>query len=228
MADRDDLEFLKKINLFYDLKEDELTEVAGIVMERKYRKGRIIFMEGEPGEAVFFLKSGRIKISKQDDEGREHILHYVNPGEVFAEVVLFDGGAYPATAEVLEDAEVGVIGCSAMDNLVIGNPGIALALLKVMAGRLRFAQQKIMELALKDTTRRLAGALLKLAEEHGMPGEGGVKICLSLTNQELANLVGTSRETVNRIMSELRRRKAITIEKQTGIMVNEEKLKSWL
>lgn len=228
MADHDDFKFLKKINLFYGLKEDELTEIAGIVMERKYRKGRIIFMEGEPGEAVFFLKSGRLKISKQDEEGREHILHYINPGEVFAEVVLFDGGVYPATAEVLEDAEVGVIGCRDMDNLVIKNPGIALALLKVMAGRLRFAQQKIMDLALKDTTRRLVVALLKLAEEHGTPGERGMQICLSLTNQELANLVGASRETVNRIMGELRRRKAITVEKQTGIVVNEEKLKSWL
>jgi CRP/FNR family transcriptional regulator len=228
MAHHDDIKYLKRINFFYGLKENELGEIAGIVMERKYRKGRIIFMEGEPGEAVFFLKSGRLKVSKQDEEGREHILHYVNPGEVFAEVVLFDGGGYPATAEVLEDAEVGVIRCQDMDNLVIKNPGIALTLLKVMSGRLRFAQQKIMELALKDTTRRLAGTLLKLAEEHGTPGEGGTQICLSLTNQELANLVGTSRETVNRIMGELRRRKAIIVEKQAGIVVNKERLESWL
>jgi len=222
------VKYLKKIYLFSGLNDDELAEIAAFTLERKYQKGRIIFVEEEPGEAIYFLKSGLIKVSKQDGEGREHTLHYVNPGDVFAEVVLFDAGGYPATAEVVEDAEIGLIRNRDMDRALIKNPGMTLEMLKIMARRLRNAQRQIMELALKDTTRRLAGLLLKLAEEHGVLRNNGVLISLPLTNQELANLVGTSRETVNRILSEFRRRKAITIVKQEGIVVNRAKLETWL
>ncbi len=222
------VKYLKKIYLFSGLNDDELAEIAAFTLERRYQKGRIIFVEEEPGEAIYFLKSGLIKVSKQDGEGREHTLHYVNPGDVFAEVVLFDAGGYPATAEVVEDAEVGLIRNRDMDRALIKNPGMTLEMLKIMARRLRNAQRQIMELALKDTTRRLAGLLLKLAEEHGVLRNNGVLISLPLTNQELANLVGTSRETVNRILSEFRRRKAITIVKQEGIVVNRAKLETWL
>ena len=222
------VKYLKKIYLFSGLNDDELAEIAAFTLERRYQKGRIIFVEEEPGEAIYFLKSGLIKVSKQDGEGREHTLHYVNPGDVFAEVMLFDAGGYPATAEVVEDAEIGLIRNRDMDRALIKNPGMTLEMLKIMARRLRNAQQQIMELALKDTTRRLAGLLLKLAEEHGVLRNNGVLISLPLTNQELANLVGTSRETVNRILSEFRRRKAITVVKQEGIVVNRAKLETWL
>lgn len=228
MPDGNNVQYLKRIYLFAGLNDDELNEIAALTLERRYQKGRILFVEGEPGEAIYILKSGLIKVSKQDGEGREHTLHYVNPGDVFAEVVLFDGGGYPATAEVVEDAEVGLIRNRDMDRLLIKNPGMTLEMLKIMARRLRNAQQQIMELALKDTTRRLAGLLLKLSEEHGEARDNGILISLPLTNQELANLVGTSRETVNRILSEFRRRKAVSTMKQEGIVVNKTKLETWL
>lgn len=228
MANDNNVGYLRKIYLFAGLSDQELAEIAALCMDRKYQKGRIIFVEGEPGEAIYLLKSGLIKVSKQDGDGREHTLHYVYPGDIFAEVVLFDAGGYPATAEVVEDSEVGLIRNSDMDRLLIKNPGMTLELLKIMARRLRNAQQQIMELALKDTTRRLAGLLLKLAENHGINKENGVLISLPLTNQEIANLVGTSRETVNRILSEFRRRKAVTIVKQEGIIISKAKLETWL
>lgn len=228
MTDYNNVRYLKKIYLFARLSDEELNEIASLTLERRYQKGRIIFVEGEPGEAIYFLKSGLIKVSKQDGEGREHTLHYVNPGDVFGEVVLFDAGGYPATAEVVEDAEVGLVRNRDMDRVLIKNPGMTLEMLKIMARRLRNAQQQIMELALKDTTRRLAGLLLKLSEEHGVMRDNGVLISLPLTNQELANLAGTSRETVNRILSEFRRRKAIAVVKQEGIIVYKVKLETWL
>ncbi|MGB9825574.1 MAG: Crp/Fnr family transcriptional regulator [Desulfofundulus sp.] len=222
-----DIEQLRHIPLFAGLSNEQLAEIARLILNRKYRKGHIIFMEGEPGEAVYLLKSGRVKIYKQDEEGREHILHYINPGEVFAEVVLFDGSEYPACAEVVADAHVGVIRNRDMDALILSNPSIALALLKIMARRLRVSQRQIMELALKDTTRRLAGVLLELARTHGKQEENGIRITIPLTNQELANLVGTSRETANRILGELRRDRAVEVTRQ-GILVFKERLKTWL
>ncbi|WP_027718407.1 Crp/Fnr family transcriptional regulator [Desulfovirgula thermocuniculi] len=226
MATRD-VEQLRHIHLFAGLPTDQLAEIAALVRERKYRRGHIIFMEGEPGEAVFFLKSGRVKIFKQDEEGREQILHYINPGEVFAEVVLFDGGEYPACAEVVEDAQVGFIKNEDLNALLLQKPAIALSLLKIMARRLRASQKQIMELALKDTTRRLASLLLELALEHGTPEEGGLRIGVHLTHQELASMIGTTRETVNRILGEFRRDKAISVTRQ-GIVVHKERLKTWL
>ncbi len=218
---------LKNFYLFTGLTEEQLEKIAGLVFYRIYQKGRIIFMEGETSDAVFLLKAGRVKIYKQDAEGREQILHYINPGDIFAEVVLFDGGTYPASAETVEDSEIGMIRNRQMDKLLIENPKITLALLKVMSRRLRFSQHQIMELALKDTTRRMAGILIQLAHEHGRPAEHGLLIPISLTNQELANLVGTSRETVNRTMSEFRRGKAVTVNRQE-ICVNVNLLKTWL
>ncbi|MBE3587002.1 MAG: Crp/Fnr family transcriptional regulator [Thermoanaerobacteraceae bacterium] len=221
------IEQLRHIYLFAGLSDSQLHEIARVMLDRKYRRGHIIFMEGEPGEAVYLLKAGRVKIYKQDEEGREQILHYINPGEVFAEVVLFDGGDYPACAEVVEDAHVGMIRNRDMDDLLLKNPSIALALLKVMARRLRVSQRQIMELALKDTTRRLASVLLELAREHGTPAEGGLRIEMNLTNQELASMIGTSRETTNRILSEFRRDQAIAVTRQ-GIVVFKDRLKTWL
>lgn len=224
---KDSTNILSKIFLFSGLTTNQLDSLSCLINYRRYQRGRIIFMEEEPGEAVFFLQAGRIKILKQDEDGRQHILHYINPGDVFAEVVLFDGGTYPATAEVIEDSVVGMIKNVDMDKLLLENPEITLALLKVMSRRLRYSQQQIMELALKDTTRRMAGALLKLSLEHGVQTPGGRLISMNLTNQELAHLVGTSRETVNRILSEFRKNKAVRVERQE-MYVNEELLKSWL
>lgn len=220
---------MKKIFLFSYLDDQQLEEVDGLIMERTYQKGRIIFVEGEPGEAVFFLKSGRIKISKQAEDGREQILHFIHPGEVFAEVVLFDGGPYPATAEAVEDSKVGLIRNSDMERITLSNPGIALGMLKIMARRLRMAQKQINDLALMDTSRRMASTLLFLAAEQGVPcSGGGTAIDMSLTNQDLANMIGTSRETANRILSDMRRQKAINVDRKQIVITDMKRLKSWL
>lgn len=224
----DTVESLKKINLFSFLNDTQITKVAGLVISRFYRAGRIIFFENEPGEAVFFLKSGRIKVSKGDDDGREQILHFVHPGEMFAEVVLFGDSSYPATAEVIEDAEVQLIRNRDMEQLVMEYPDIALGFLRTMSRRLRFAQRQINELALMSTTRRMASMLLYLGAEQGMEIDRGIRIDISLTKQDLASLIGTSRETANRILSDFRKQKVIEVNKQDIVILNKEKLKSWL
>ncbi|MCG8403030.1 MAG: Crp/Fnr family transcriptional regulator [Firmicutes bacterium] len=222
------IEFLKKIPLFIHLDDEQLAEVEKVILERNYQKGRIIFMENEPGEAVFFVKAGRIKISKQTSDGREHILHFINPGEVFAEVVMFGDGTYPATAEVVDDCTIGMVRNVDMERIIGSNPGLALGLLKIMARRLRISQQQLIELALLDTTRRAASMLLFLAGEQGINTEKGIEIDISLTNQDLANLIGTSRETANRILNDFKRQKAVSVNKGRVTILDRYKLKSWL
>ncbi|MDI6710032.1 MAG: Crp/Fnr family transcriptional regulator [Bacillota bacterium] len=225
MTEKDDLtDQLKRVTLFADLPPEALAAVASLTRERPYRKGHIIFLEGEPGEAVFLLRRGRVKLTRRTADGREHTLHLVNPGEVFAEVVIFDGGPYPATAEVIEDAVVGIIANRDLDRLTLEQPSLALAFLKIMARRLRQAQDKVMSLALHDVTRRVITGLLMLAEDYGVPEAGGTRINLDLTNQELGNLVGASRESVNRTLSELRQAGLIELDRQRIVIRNRREL----
>lgn len=221
-------EFIKKIPIFMDLSPQEAESIGQLTIVRKYRKNMIIFMEGEPGEALYFLLSGKVKISKLTADGREQILHILQAGDIFAEVVLIDRGPYPATAEVIEEAQVGMLRNDDVENLIRTNPDIALKILKVMSKRLRQAQVQVRDLALKDTYGRLASMLLILAKDHGGPCENGVKIDLSLSRQELANLIGTSRETVTRILSDFKRSKVIDIDKQEIVIIDEKKLRTWM
>jgi len=222
------LEILKNIPLFTLLDKPQLEELEKSILERNYQKGRFIFMEGEPGEAVFFVKSGRIKVTKQTDDGREHILHFINPGEVFAEVILFDNGTYPATAEVIEDCTVGFIRNADMEKIISQHPDIALGLLKIMARRLRIAQNQLLQLALMDTTRRAASMLIFLSSEQGIHTDHGIVIDISLTNQDLAGLIGTTRETANRILNDFKRQKAIDVNKGQVTILDKYKLRSWI
>ena len=224
----DNLQYLKNIPLFSVLNNEQLKEMNCRVIEREYKKGRIIFMEGEPGEAIYFLKEGLIKLSKQTMDGREHILHLVHPGDVFAEVVIFDSGSYPATAEVVEDASVGLIRNKDMCTVISNHADVTLSMLKIMARRLRDAQEKVMNLALNDTARRLALVILGLAEERGVTEANGIVIPVQLTNQELANLIGTSRETVSRIINSFKRSGTLEIERQQIVLYKKEKLRELL
>jgi len=220
--------YLKQIPLFADLNEEELKKIADLAITKRYRKNMYIFLEGEPGTAFYFVKSGTIKLFQVLEDGREKILHFVREGDIFAEVVLFDGGPYPATAQTMEDTEVGCISNEDMEELLRRNGEMAVKILKVMSRRLRQAQNHIRDLALKGAYGRLASALLNLAEEYGKDKGGNVLIDLSLSQQELANLIGTSRETVARILSEFRRLGAIRIDRQRITLVDPGQLKDWV
>lgn len=221
-------EYLAKIPLFHDLSPEEIDTIGGLARVRNYKKNMIIFMEGEPGEALYFVISGKVKISKTTEDGREQILHLLQHGDVFAEVVLIDGGPYPATAEVIETAQIGMLMNKEVENLVRSNADIAIKLLKIMSKRLRLAQRQVRDLALKDTYGRLAGMLLMLGKEHGTETDEGVRIELPLSRQELANLIGTTRETVTRILGDFKKYKCIELEKQAIILIDRAKLKTWL
>lgn len=220
----DTLDQLRRVSLFAHLNREDLERIGNLMFERRYPKGRIVFVEGEPGEALYLLKEGKIKLTRQAEDGREHILHLVHAGEVFAEVVLFDGGGYPATAETMEDCQIGIIRNKDLEGIIADDPQLALAMLKIMARRLRAAQEKVMSLALHDAVRRVATTLLRLAEEHGVAEPEGLRLNLNLTNQDLANLAGTSRETVSRTLSDFRRRGIVRFSGQQVLILNRRRL----
>lgn len=218
---------LKQLSIFNTLNDHDLEGLAAVTVVRRYKKGMIIFMEGEPGDALYFVRTGRIKLSKMQEDGREQILHYVQDGDIFAEVLLFDGGTFPATAEVMEDAEIGIINNKDLDNALRQFPDAMLQILHVMAKRLRQAQLQIRDLALKDTNGRLVSLLLKFAREYGVEENGVINISLNITQQEMANLIGSSRETVARLLGDLKRMKIIDFGRNTMIINDMKRLQTW-
>ncbi len=220
-------DYLKQISIFTQLGEEYLQKIDSISITRAYSKGRIIFMEGEPGEAFFYIKSGMVKIYKISSDGREHILHILNEGHVFAEVTLFTNTTYPATAEVLEDTQIGIIKNSDLEKLIVENPMLSLELIKYLNNRLVEAQNKVRNLALYDTFGRTAQALVKLAEEHGKKTERGIELDLRISRQELADIVGTTRETVIRVLAAFKKEKSIELEKTNIIITKIDKIKQW-
>ena len=154
---------------------------------------------------MYYVASGRVKILKEDWDGKEQILHIMKPGDIFGEVVLFDDGAYPATAEVADPTRVGMITKEKFDQYIVAHPEVALKMMKLLGQRLRSAQAKVADLALKDTYRRTVKTLYQLMREDDCAFcEQKSKIAIPATHQELAGMVGATRESVTRVLANLR------------------------
>lgn len=220
-------EIIKKFTFFSDLQENELEEISRISLERNYKRSMLVFMEGEPGDAFYYIKSGKVKVFRTYEDGREHILHIFGEGEVFGEATLFSNIPYPASASVYEDAVIGIIRNADLEQLVKTNSELALKIIKILARKLVFAQNKVRDLAFNDVFARTAAQILKLAKEYGKKTEKGLLIDIQLTRQELADMVSTTRETVSRAVSRFKKEKSITEEQDKIIILSEDKLKSW-
>jgi CRP/FNR family transcriptional regulator len=219
-----EFEYLKNLPIFEDLSPADLAVISNVTLERRYKKNMIIFMEGEPGEGFHYVKSGKVKIVKMAQDGREHIINILGTGEVFAEVLLFNHGPYPATSVALEDSVIGIIKNNDLENVVTENARIALHIIRVMSKKLLHAQMKIKTLALSDTFSRTAQILIRLSQQYGRPVSGGVQIDVDMTRQDLANLIGTTRETVSRVLSSMKKDKVIDFSDQQIIILDAKRL----
>ncbi|ABW19668.1 Crp/Fnr family transcriptional regulator [Alkaliphilus oremlandii] len=227
MLKKEEILMLRKIPVFGELSDEDLEKINSITIEKNLRKGTIIFMEGDKGEAFYFIKSGKIKIYKTTPDGRELIFAILSHGDVFAEVALFNDVAYPAGAEVLEDACIGTIRNEDLEELIRKNAEIALHIIKEFSKKLYNSQQKVKELALGDTYARTAQTILKLAKSNGKETSEGIEIHLDISRQELANLIGTARETVSRALSQFKKEGSIHIDKKKIIIKDLNKLSEW-
>lgn len=222
-------EYLKKLSFFAELSNSLLDEIAKLVIQRNYRKNMIIFMEGEPGEAVFFIEKGRVKVFRTSEDGREIIINIFGPGEVFAEVTLLNpGSTYPVTAQTIEDSVIYFIRNQDFENLLRRNTELSLEILKILSQRLRYLQSRIKNLAFNDTYVRTAQALIKFAQQYGVQTEEGIKLDLPITRKELSDVIGTSRETVSRALSQFAREGAINTGGRAIVIKDINKLKKWV
>jgi len=205
-----DIDFLKSVNIFSDLSENELNSIQEICKTRKYPKNSMIILEEEMGDVVFIVMSGTVKITRVNDEGKEVILAMLGSGEVFGEMAILDGESRSANALSQENCEVVTINREDFLNLLKTNNKVSLNLMTEFAIRLRKSDQQIEALSLDDAEHRIGVSILNLAEELGVIRQGVVTVENLPYQQDIANMAGTSRETVSRVMKTFEDRGLIT------------------
>ena len=181
--------------LFRGLPPATLDRIAALATQRGYRRGEIVFSAGDPGDALYGVVSGRIRISAGTAEGREIFLNVMEPGDTFGEIALLDGGTRTATATATEPTELVSIRREPLFELLEREPKAALELLRLCGERLRWTSGLLEDAALLDAPARLAKRLLSLGEQHGEDGAGGRLVRIS--QEDLSNFLGVSRQAVN-------------------------------
>ena len=199
-----DFAYLRKLPVFADLEAADLAAIGRITAERRVERNRTVFAEGDPGEGFHFIRSGKVKVFKSSEDGKEHILNILGPGDVFAEVLLFNEAPYPASATAIEDSVIGVIRNRDLEALLVDYPKIAVRIIRVMSKKLQYIQSRIKLLALSDSQAKVAQALDYLTERYGRQTERGWEVALEINRQDLANMAGTTRETVSRVFRTLK------------------------
>ncbi|HHW09072.1 MAG TPA: Crp/Fnr family transcriptional regulator [Firmicutes bacterium] len=222
------VEILRRVPLLTELPEDDLQLICNLASVQKYRRGDIIFFEEDPGDALHVVISGIVRIYRLADDGREKTLAYVTSGEFFGEMALLDGGARSAVAEALEPTETLVIYGSDFTGVLANHPRISLEIIKVLCRRLRQTNAQLMNIIFRDARNRVISSLLELATNYGSPSGSRTRIDLKLTHQEMANLVGTARETISRILAELQDEGLLHLDEKRMIVVDTRRLRTLL
>jgi CRP/FNR family cyclic AMP-dependent transcriptional regulator len=194
---------LSKVPIFSGLTESELAFLSQRAVPRSYSPGEIIFDEGGPCSGMYVVESGNVRIFKSSAGGREQVLSIDGPGSSIAELPVFDGGNYPASAAAIDQATLIFISKQDFQALCLAHPQVALKVLRVVGSRLRRLVGIIEELSFTTVRHRLASFLLRLAQKEGRQTPDGLEVMLPVSNQELASQIGTVRELVSRNLSRL-------------------------
>ena len=209
---------IKAVPFFTQLSDRELEVVRAVASERTYPKNAVVLTEGEMGDSLYMIQSGKVKVVIGDEEGRELILKILGPGDFFGEMSMIDKQPRSASVTTIEPATFLVLSNAAFERCVEQAPRIANMVMQILAQRVREADRKIGTLALMDVYGRVASTLLELA----VYTNGKLVVGEKLSQQDLANMVGASREMVNRILKDLSERGFISIESKSITIINRE------
>ena len=194
------VEHLRKVPIFSDLSDSDLEKISSKMISRIYEKGKMILLEESEGETFFIILSGVVKVTRLSDDGREVILAILGESDFFGEMSLLDGEGRSANIVANEKSEVVTLSRRDFLDYLQKYPKIAIALLEELAVRLRKSDQHIESLSLSDSEQRIGITLIRLAEELGTIKQGDVNVKNLPFQQDLANMAGTSRETVSRTL----------------------------
>ena len=198
-----DISLLRKVPLFEGLKDEDLEAIAKVTITRSYSKDQVIILAEEEGDSLFIIETGQVKVCIVSEDGREVILSLLGEGAVFGELSLLDGKPRSANVVATQDTDLYTVRRADFLQLIYKVPQIAVGMLAELAVRLRKTDRKIEGLALLDVTSRISETLLQLATEQGSETEDGILLENRPTHQQLANMSGTTRETVSRVLKRL-------------------------
>ncbi len=191
---------------------------------RAVPRGHIVFREGDAGDRLFVILDGKVKIWRSAADGRENLLAVLGAGDMFGELSLFDPGPRTASVSAVTDSRLASLDHDDLRPLLLDRPAVAGQLLRALAQRLRRTNESLADLVFTDVPGRVAKALLDLAEKFGTEEADGTRVQHDLTQEELAQLVGASRETVNKALSEFASRGWLRLEGRTVLLIDRDRL----
>lgn len=226
------IQSLQQFPIFKDLNDEELRKLKSITFTRHYGKRSNVFVQGQARDGIYLIKRGVIKIYKVNEDGAEQVIFYLHEGDLFPHAGFFEDTPYPATAEVVEEAELFFIPTGEFEQLLLAHPTIAIAVMKNMSQKIEQLQRKVQEFIAMDVNRRLISILIRLVEEHGELIENDhkktIRLRLPITHQDIANMAGTSRETVNRLFNQLKKQEILRMNRREMIIDQFDALKEKL
>ena len=216
---------IARIPLFERMSPEEREELRGMMSQTTLRRGEVLFNEGDSGDRLYILLTGKVKLGHTSVDGRENLLAVLGPGEVVGELTLFDPGPRSTTATAVATTELLALEHNQLMGFINSHPTLAKDMLRALAVRLRRTNIALADLVFSDVPGRVAKALLDLAERFGAPTEDGIHVPHDLTQEELAQLVGASRETINKSLAEFVSRGWIRLEGRAVTLIDVERLK---
>jgi CRP/FNR family transcriptional regulator/CRP/FNR family cyclic AMP-dependent transcriptional regulator len=199
---REALESLRNIGLFSSVEDADLASIASLLIERRFPKHKTIVEEGLPGDYMYIIREGRVSVSKLSDDGREKILEFLEAGDFFGEMSLLDNSPRSASVRALTETRVLALSRSAFLNVLRRSPDLAMGVIQELTRRLRQIDEQASSLSFQRVKERTQGLLRRLAKEDTQrPGRRATPV---LTHQQIADMIGTSRETVTRALKGLR------------------------
>jgi CRP/FNR family cyclic AMP-dependent transcriptional regulator len=214
----DSAQVLSKVPIFSELTPAQLSFLVQRAVPHRHAPGELIFSEGDPCAGLYVVESGHIRIFKSSSAGREQVLSIDGPGSSVAELPVFDGGPYPASALAIDDATLLLFRKQDFHALCLAHPEVALKVLRVVGARLRRLVGIIEELSFTTVRRRLAAFLFRLAQREGKPTAEGIELTLPAGNQEVAAQIGTVRELVSRNLSRLQQEGILKVDGRSVVV----------
>jgi CRP/FNR family transcriptional regulator, cyclic AMP receptor protein len=218
-------EFLKYVPIFSDLNEETLEKIEKVGLKKAFKKNDVILMEDEIGTALFVIATGKVKVSRTSTDGREVILTILSESDFFGEMAILDGQTRSATVIAIEDSELFLIQRNDFLNLLKEYPEVSISLLQELTKRLRATDVKIKALSLKDAEGKVATVILQIADDVGKIRQGKVEIEKLPLQQDLANMAGTSRETISRTLHSFAKKGLIELDGNKLRITDYEKFK---
>ncbi|NWF88644.1 MAG: Crp/Fnr family transcriptional regulator [Ignavibacteriaceae bacterium] len=221
----DNGDFLKSVPIFSELDSERLKQISQLGIRKFYKKDATVLHENETGSALFVIISGKVKVSRESDDGKEVILSILNESDFFGEMAILDGLNRSASVTAIEEAELFLIQRADFLNLLQEHPEISVSLLQELTRRLRASDLRIKSLSLKDAEGKVASVILQLADDIGKIKQGKVEIERLPFQHDLANMAGTSRETISRTLHSFAKRGLIELEGTRLRIIDYEKFK---